>query len=63
MYIYSLQIQVLSMSATQCRGNYRIFQFASAIRQQKTTKESAEIFVYYSSNGLAYFAKGNDLVF
>ena len=43
----AFEIQVLSTSAKICRGNFRIFQFASAIRWQKRIAEdSAEIFVY-----------------
>ena len=31
----AFKIQVLSTSATKCRGDFKIFQFASAIRRQK----------------------------
>ena len=31
----TFEIQVLSTSAIKCRGKFRIFQFPSAMRQQK----------------------------
>ena len=35
------QIQVLSTSAKKCRDDFRIFQFAWAIRRQKTAEDSS----------------------
>ena len=46
------EIQVLSTSAIKCRGKFRIFQFASAMCQQKKTAENLlETFVYHVGNG------------
>ena len=44
-------------------GNFRIFQFASAIRRQKTTEDSVETFVHDVGNGSSiprHFATGYD---
>ena len=57
----AFEIQVLSTSAIKCRGDFRILQFASAIRRQKNAKDSTETFLYYVGNcfGLPrHFAKG-----
>ena len=55
------------MSATLCWGGFKIFQFASAMHQQKkTAKDSAETFVYYVGNSFGmpqHFAKDYDLFF
>ena len=63
------EIQLLSMSPIKSRGDFRIFQSASATRQcvcKKTAEDSAETFAYYVGNGLGMprqFTKGNDLIF
>ena len=62
----AFEIQVLSTLAIKCRGDFNIFQFASATRRQKTAEDSTDTFVYYVCNGLGmprHFAKGFDLIF
>ena len=59
-------MQVLSTLVIKCRGDFRIFQFASVIHCKKNAKDSVEIFVYYVGNGFSihqHFTKGYDLVF
>ena len=63
------EIQLLSMSPIKSRGDFRIFQSASATRQyvcETFAKDSAGTFAYYAGNGFGmpqYFTKGNDLFF
>ena len=62
----AFKIQVLSTSAIKCQSDFRIFQFAAAIRPQKTAAHSTETFVYYIGNDFdipRHFAEGFDLVF
>ena len=62
----AFKIQVVSTSAIKYRGDFRIFQFASEIRRQKTAADSTETFGYYNGNGFdipRHFAEGLDLVF
>ena len=57
----AFEIQLLSTPSIKCGGNFRIFQFASAIADN-----SAETFVYYVGNGFSMpqnFAKEYDLFF
>ena len=65
--IAAFEIQVLNTSAIKCWGNFRIFQFASAIRWKKNCwRLTAETFSYYIGNGCGicwHFAKGCDLFF
>ena len=59
----AFEIQVLSTLAIMCRGSFRIFQFALAIRLQKNCQRPT---VCYISNGVGihwHIAKGYDLVF
>ena len=60
--ISTFKIQVQSTLAIKCQGDFRIFQFPSAVCLQK---DSAETFVCYVDNGFSialHFAKGYDLV-
>ena len=62
----AFEIQMLSPSAIKLQGDFRIFKFASAIRQQKFADDSAKTFVYYVHDGFSmprHFAKSYDLVF
>ena len=65
----AFEIQVLTTSAIKCRGKFRIFQFASAMRWQKkkkTAKDLTETSVYHVGSGYGiprHFAKDYDLVF
>ena len=61
------EIQVLSTSAIKCRGSFRIFQFASAIRRQKNPPKIQQKALYISS-AMAFsihqhFVKGYNLDF
>ena len=62
----AFEIQVLRTSVIKCRGKFRIFQFASAMRQQKITAEDlAETLVYHVGKGFGiawHFVKDYDLV-
>ena len=51
-YGSAFQIQVLHVSAIKCRGNFRIFQFASGIAKA-TAKDSADTFVNYTGYGFS----------
>ena len=64
----AFEIQVLSTLTIKCQSNFRIFYFASAIRQQKNCQRlpKTDTFVYYVGNGFnipRYFAKGYGLIF
>ena len=48
----AFKIQVLSTLAIKCQGDFRIFQFALPIHQQKK-KDSAEAIQYYVGNGFS----------
>ena len=45
----AFEMQVQSMSAIKCRGNFRIFQFASAMHWQKKLPKSQQKPLYIKS--------------
>ena len=66
----AFEIQVLSTLAIKCWDDFKIFQFAAAVRRQKkqkkTTEDSIDTFLYFVDNGFGmprHFAKDYDLVF
>ena len=55
---------MVSTSTIKYQGDFKSFQFALKIYQQKTAEDSSEIFVYYVGNGFdmpQHFTKGYDL--
>ena len=57
----ALEIEVLSTSATKCRGNFQTFHFALAIRRQKNCRRLDKNLCILRDNGFGiprHFAKG-----
>ena len=52
--ITAFKIQVLSMSATRCQGDFRIFHFTSAISQQKNCQRFSRNLYTASAMALEY---------
>ena len=62
----AFKIQVLSMLVIKCQGKFIIFQFASAMHQQKNCLGLRRNFCIFVGNGFGipqHFAKGYDLFF